>query len=154
MHNENWDYIINGKKHSLPRIIFLAVIAAFMAVLTVDQFKPAENKSFMLACIFAILTVIPLCLLLYVLNRVLFFKILIGKEGFYFQTNPFNGKHYLYSEISSCHIKVETAARQSDNTSRHYLVFVMQNRTAKQVLFEPHLHEKEIEILKDRINTK
>ena len=54
MENENWEYKITGQKGSLPRIIFIGIIAVFMAVLAIDQFKPAENKSLPLAFYFYI----------------------------------------------------------------------------------------------------
>lgn len=156
MENENWEYKITGQKGSLPRIIFIGIIAVFMAVLAIDQFKPAENKSLPLAFIFTFMAIVPLCLLVYIVNRTFFFKILIGKKGFYYQTNPFNGKYYSYLQVANSHIKIETSQsrQQGDNFQRHYLVFTLQDRTTKKFLYEPHIHEHEIEILKDRINTK
>ena len=76
MENENWEYKITGQKGSLPRIIFIGIIAVFMAVLAIDQFKSAENKSLPLALIFTFMAIVPLCLLVYIVNRTFFFKIL------------------------------------------------------------------------------
>lgn len=155
MNNENFEYKIDGKKNSFARIITMLVLAVIMAVLAIDQFKPAENKSVMLGLVFTVMAVIPAGLFVYSLNRRFFFKINIGTDGFYVQTNPINGKHYSYTEIDNSHIKTETPNNASQGADvRYYFVFTTKNRETRKILFEPAVHEQEIEILKERTNTK
>lgn len=155
MENENLEYKIDGKKNSLVRIIVMLVLTVIMTVLAVDQFKPAENKSVMLGFVFIVMAVIPAGLLVYSLNRRFFFKINIGTDGFYVQTNPINGKHYSYAEIDNGFIKTETPTKANQGADvRYYFVFTTKNRETRKILFEPAVHEREIEILKERINTK
>ena len=155
MENENLEYKIDSKKNSLVRIIVMLVLTVIMTVLAVDQFKPAENKSVMLGYVFIVMAVIPAGLLVYSLNRRFFFKINIGTDGFYVQTNPINGKHYSYAEIDNGFIKTETPTKANQGADvRYYFVFTTKNRETRKILFEPAVHEREIEILKERINTK
>lgn len=43
-----------------------------------------------------------LLLLVATVHHFLYYKVFIGKDGFYYQTHPFNGQHYDYHEIQSC----------------------------------------------------
>ena len=94
MKNEKWDYKIDGKMYGMVRMIIVAVLAMFFSVLTVDQLKPHSNKYIPVALGFAFLTVVFWGLFVYLLNRYINFKIYIGKEGFYYQTNPFNKSYF------------------------------------------------------------
>lgn len=47
-----------------------------------------------------ILTAFVLAIALYSVYCLLFVKLMIGGEGFYFQTSPFGGRYYSYSDVS------------------------------------------------------
>ena len=51
-----------------------------------------------------ILTVIMAAVLITTIYRLLFYKVLIGKDGFYFQTHISNGKYHNYAELKNAWI--------------------------------------------------
>ena len=161
MKNEKWDYKIDGKMYGMVRMIIVAVLAMFFSVLTVDQLKPHSNKYIPVALGFAFLTVVFWGLFVYLLNRYINFKIYIGKEGFYYQTNPFNKSYFKYSDIKTASEEMVVyrhgragGVSSVSRTYHHYLTITLKNGEHKKIIFEKSLYEKEINILKERINNR
>lgn len=89
--------------------------------------------------------------------RYLCFRVFIGKEGFYFQSNPFNGRYYRYSEIKNCReegLRSSRSSRSSPTASASYyyfFIFTDVGGKSTRFQFEKSACEREIQVLKRRI---
>ena len=108
MEERNWKYKITG---GWPTLIVASIMLAIFTGLTVWLYN-TRNRPFIgglivTACM-AIGFILSVC-------SVLFFKVFVDKDGFYFQTSPSNGQFYRYTEIHSMWLSSgrETNARQS-----------------------------------------
>lgn len=90
----NWKYIISGSNIQSIIISFVA-LAIFGGVSVLLHL--ADNGAYFFT---DILTAFVLFIALYSVYCLLFVKLMIGGEGFYFQTSPLRGKYYSYSDIS------------------------------------------------------
>lgn len=84
----------------------------------------------------------------------MFVKILIAEKEFYFQSNPFNGIYYKYSDIKTCKevLKIYKHRRQTlKRLYYYYFVFTDKNNQTRKFQFEKSIHEHEIQILTTRI---
>lgn len=97
--SEKWDYVITGKPYGITRMVIAGVIAAFFIVLTIDQLQPGPNKMPFIALAFGGIATLMSVTFVRLIVRYFYYKICIGPKGFYFKTNPFNGKYYEYTEI-------------------------------------------------------
>lgn len=153
---ENWDYVVSGKTYGLIRIIVIGILAGFFAALTVDQLRPAPNKMLIVAIFFGLICTVLTVTLIRLINRYFYFKICIGKNGFFFQSNPFNGKYYRYEEIVSCKEelkRIRHSVGYGDPVSYHYFFyFTDKDGKIQKILFEKSLFEREFEALKKRID--
>ena len=151
--NEKWDYRIDGKPNGLIRIAVTAIPCALFAVLTVDQLCNYRNGSAYIALAFAVICATLLFTLIRILTRYFCFKVLIGREGFYFQSNPFNGIYCKYSEVRGC--SEQLISRRSSSTRemyrRYFFNIALTNGKSINFQFEKAVHEKEIDVLKKRI---
>lgn len=107
MEERNWKYKING---GWPTLIMASVMLAIFGGITVWLYT-TRNGAFIgglivTACM-AIGFILSVC-------SVLFFKVFVDKDGFYFQTSPGNGQFYRYTEIRNMWLSSgrETNARQ------------------------------------------
>lgn len=150
---EKDEYIIDGRALGKSRIvtgIMLMIIIIVFDLLLLGKIAP----------LLILLPSIILCVgvAVYLFNYYLFCKIKIEKEGFYFQTNPFNFHYFTYSEIKNCR-KIRKVTRNrgghnhSANTSYHFF-FEFTDNTGKKYKFryEEQIHAYEIDILKNRID--
>lgn len=108
MEERNRKYKITG---GWPTLIVASIMLAIFTGLTVWLYN-TRNRAFIgglivTACM-AIGFILSVC-------SVLFFKVFVDKDGFYFQTSPGNGQFYRYTEIHSMWLSSgrETNARQS-----------------------------------------
>lgn len=92
MENGQWKYKIGSRK--MPVILTLIMFAAFGG-LTV-WLHSTNNGAFIFTGLFS---AILLALVIATVYRLAFFKVLIGKDGFFYQTGPSNGKFYKYVEV-------------------------------------------------------
>lgn len=153
---EKWDYVIDGKQNRLAWIIIMSVISAFFIVLTVDQLKPEPNKNLMVALVFGGIAATTSVISGILIIRYFCFKIYIGKDGFFFQTNPFDGRYYKYSDIKNCNEELITSMHDTTSGARetvyhYYFTFTAKSGESKKVKFEKSVYEREINILKERI---
>lgn len=78
----------------MPVVLTLIMFAVFGG-LTVWLYSK-DNGAFIFTGLFS---AILLTLVIATIYRLAFFKVLIGKVGFYYQTSPSNGKFYNYAEV-------------------------------------------------------
>ena len=92
MMKQQWKYKVGGRPQGLiPTLILLAVFAGLSVWLHV-----AQNGA---ALFTIILSIFMFVILLVVIYRAVFVKILIFEDGFFHQTKPGNGKYYSYGQI-------------------------------------------------------
>lgn len=92
LENKQWKHEIRaGKMPIVLTFIMFAVFGGF----TVWLYN-TNNGAFIFTGLFS---AILLALVIATVYRFAFFKVLIGKDGFYYQTSPGNGKFYNYSEV-------------------------------------------------------
>jgi len=97
LENMQWKYRIRSRK--MPVILTLIMFAAFGG-LTAWLYS-TENGAFIFTGLFS---AILLALVIATIYRLTFFKVFIGKDGFYYQTSPSNGKFYSYAEVEKAWI--------------------------------------------------
>lgn len=149
------EYIIDGKAYGITNIIISAVISAAVIVLLV-QLIPQTSKNLFSIFFIVIGILLPLSIFIRMIIRYFCFKVHIGETEFYFQSNPFNGQYYKYSDIKSCReeLKVTRHNRMSGGDSHYYaylFFFTDQNGKTMKFQFIKHINEREINILKERI---
>ena len=153
---EKWDYVVSGKTNGLLRITIIGVLAGIFAALTIDQLRPVSNKMLIVAVFFGLICAVLTVTFIRLINRYFCFRICIGENGFFFQSNPFNGKYYRYEEIVSCKEKLKQAWHSvgygDPVTYRYFFCFTDKDGKTQKILFEKALFEKEFEALSERIN--
>lgn len=155
--NDKWDYKISGRTGNTFGLIFLFAASVFFTVLSVDQFIGGRNRSVIVGAFFGVMALSSIVLFIKLALMYFFTKIYIGKKGFYFQTNPFNGKYYEYSEIKNCRSEMKTSrASYIDHVSStvyfYFFYFTDGDGKTHKMQFNKALHEHEINVLKERIN--
>lgn len=158
MKNEIWDYKIDGKTNGLARIIISGVLFVVFFILTIDQLQPHPNKYFPVALGFAGISAAFFIFLAVLSVRYFCFKIFVGKSGFYFQTNFSNGKYYKYSDIKSCREELKvyrhnhhSGSHSNSTLNYYYFIFTEKSGKTTKFQFEKSIHEREIDVLKERI---
>ena len=106
MENKQWKYKIRSRK--MPVILTLIMFAIFGG-LTAWLYS-TNNGAFIFTGLFS---VILLALVVATVFRLAFYKVLIGKDGFYYQTGPSNGRFYHYGEIEKAWIHSGEAQNRS-----------------------------------------
>jgi hypothetical protein len=102
MGNKQWKYKIGSGK--MPMILAFIMFTLFGA-LAVWLYK-IQNGAFIFA---GVLAAVMFILLLATVHRFLFYKVFIGKEGFYYQTGMNNGRFYAYEMVEKAWISSGTA---------------------------------------------
>ena len=92
MDKKQWKHKITGGKAGL--ILSFVMLVGFSAL--AFWFHVTENGAIIIGRIVVIFAALAFSLALY---QALFFKVLIGKDDFFYQTHPGNGRYYRYSEI-------------------------------------------------------
>ena len=151
---EKWDYKIDGKTYELLRMTVTGALAAFFLILAADQLKPEPNKYPFVALVFAVFGAQLLWSFARLSVRYFCLKIYLGREGFYFKTNPLNGKYYKYSDVAACGEETLVSRRihSAETHTYSYFTFTLKNGERKKVQFEKSVHGKEFDRLKKRKN--
>ena len=97
MENTTWKYKVSSGK--APVLISLAMVALFGS-LSIWMHKTGNGAYFFSD----ILTGIMILIFIVTVYRLFFFKVLIGKDGFYYQTQIGNGLYHNYSELRDARI--------------------------------------------------
>lgn len=84
------------------------------------------------------------------------FQVKIEEDGFYYQTNPFNGRYFSYADLTRCW-EVERIYRYRRSANRNhyfYLYFTDRYGKTRRFQYENDIYGYEIGILKGRINNR
>lgn len=147
------EYKIDGKNNGKAGIVVVLVLLAVFIVLDIQLMRYGAPM-----IVLALGTVFLLATLIVLLVRYFCFEVRIGSTGFYFQSNPFNGKYYEYSDIESC--KEEMRVYRHRHRRRHggtrrayyfYFVFTEKGGKTRRFQFEKPIYEHEIKLLTARI---
>lgn len=113
MENKQWKYKIGG---NLVGTILVFIMTVGMAALCI-WFEKSGNGAILLGRIILLVFAVAFALSLY---RVVFFKVLIGRDGFFYQSAPGNGRYYRYSELRNAWV---SSGKETSSTSTFYLQF-------------------------------
>ena len=102
MEQNEWKYKIGSGK--LP-VILMFLMSALFCGLTAWLYS-TDNGTFLFGAILATIMLLVFILTIY---RFLFYKVLIGKDRFYYQTGIGNGRYYAYTDIEKAWISSGTA---------------------------------------------
>lgn len=157
MMNDEWDYTISGKTGNTFSLIFLFAVSAFFTVLSVDQLIGSKNKSFVLGLFLGVMALSSIVLFVKLAVMFFFVKVRVGKKGFYFQSNPFNGKYYEYTDVKNCYEELKTSRSgfpDSGTSTGYFYFFYFTDKDGKthKMQFNKALYEHEFDVLKERIN--
>lgn len=97
MESRQWKYKIGSGK--TPVVLSLIMFAIFGGV--TGWLYSENNGAFLFAGLFS---AILLALVIATVYRLAFYKVLIGKDGFYYQTGPRNGRFYAYTQVEKAWI--------------------------------------------------
>ena len=102
-------------------------------------------------------TVMVMGLILYLIMHQRYFRIQIGKQGFYYRTNPFNGQQFDYQDIVECR-EIKKVIRHRKHyweagSRRYYFFFEFTDISGvkRKFQFEKPIHEREVHVLQERI---
>lgn len=154
MFEERWEYIIDGKKYGVRRILLMLIPAVVFAVLAVDQLQPQPNKLWILGLAFAAIAATLGGTAVVLAARYACFCVRIGEQGFYCRTVPWNGRYYAYADAVRCRTKHRWTHHRGTTEVSHgyYCVVTMQDGAVVRFRFERELHRDAVRALKTRIN--
>lgn len=155
--NDEWDYTISGKTGNTFSLIFLFAVSAFFTVLSVDQLIGGQHKSVVLGLFLGAMALSSIVLFVKLAVMFFFVKVRVGKKGFYFQSNPFNGKYYEYTDVKNCREELKTyrsgfSDAGTSATYGYFFYFTDKDGKTHKMLFNKVLYEYEFNVLKERIN--
>ncbi|MDO5124346.1 MAG: hypothetical protein Q4D44_06750 [Eubacteriales bacterium] len=150
---EKAEYLIDGKVFGKTRIVLAIVLLIVVTIIDAVIIK-ADGYAYLLVP-GTVLAVVAIWLLIV---RYLYFKIQIGENGFYYRTNPFNGQHYEYSEITNCReikkvIRHRAVGRNGETVYYFYFEFTDVRGKTQKFQFEKPIHGYEVDVLKERIES-
>lgn len=111
MDKKQWKYKIGGGVGCGTILVFFMMVG--MAALCL-WFHKMGNGAILLGRIILTMFAVAFVLSLY---RTIFFKVLIGKDGFFYQSAPGNGRYYRYSEIRRAWI---SSGRETNSNTATY----------------------------------
>ena len=150
--HDGQQYRIDGKASGM-----IGLVSAFVAVGMACVFA---FPMFQVGGIVLVVGLISLLIIGYALINALFtyffFQIKIEQEGFYYQTNPFNGTYFHYRDITrSWEVKRIYRYRRSASRNHYfYLYFTDRHGKTRRFLYENDIYGYEVNILMERINGK
>ena len=150
--SESEEYLIDGKAFGKERIVIAFILTVIIAALDILLIQSNVPIYFYLPG-----TLMGIGLILYLMMHQRYYKIQSGQHGFYYRTNPFNGQQFDYSDIVDCReIKkvIRRRAHYWEAGKRSYyffLEFTDNKGTKRRFQFEKPIHEREVNVLKERI---
>ena len=146
------EFVIPGKKKVGGLMIFAVLLLPVLYLIL-----------FVWTSMPLILRMIPVAVVLIPVVKVfsygLFFKLMIQKDGFYYRTNPFDGRYYRYSDILDCRL-VESQRQYGSRYNRgrirktyyfYDLKFIDSSHQTHRLPYNKSLYEGEIDELVARI---
>lgn len=125
MDEMNYPYKIDSGK--LPVILSFLMAALFGGI--AFWLYRTGNGAFLVAALLFALAFLVFLLSVY---RFFFYKVLVGVNGFYYQTRLGNGKHYRYAEVEKAWV---SSGRSQDGTQDSYCNISFYNGTVIRFLF-------------------
>lgn len=113
MDKKQWKYKIGGNVIGTVLCFIMLAGAAALCI----WFKKTGNGAILPGRIILVAFAVAFALSLY---RVVFFKVLIDRDGFFYQSAPGNGRCYRYSELRNAWV---SAGKETNSTSTFYLQF-------------------------------
>lgn len=110
---KQWKHKIGGNVIGTVLCFFMLAGAAALCI----WFDKTGNGAILLGRIILVVFAVAFALSLY---RVVFFKVLIGRDGFFYQSAPGNGRYYRYSELRNAWV---SAGKETSSMSTFYLQF-------------------------------
>ena len=145
-------YRIDGKAGGIVGVIGVFVTAGMVCIF--------EFPLFQIGGVALITGLIGMLVVGFLLVNALFFyfcfQVKIENDGFYYQTNPFNGTYFNYQDIIRCW-EVKRIYRYRRNATRNhyfYLYFTDRQGKTRRFQYEKDIYDYEVDILKERINGK
>ena len=152
-HVEQKEYHISGKVQGIQKIAVMLFLMGILCLLV----NPLLREGLSIVSVYFPI-ILALFSLIYLIIHYCFYKIHIDERGFFYQTNPFNGKTYKYDEIVECEIveiRRRTGSVHRPGSRRtyylHYFVFTDSTGKERKIAFDKSLFEHEINVLKSRI---
>lgn len=145
--NENW---IHKIKVNVQNLLFALVILIPIIMFSMVGFNFEEPEY---KIIFHIVNSLLLIMFTVCFVKFLSFRLFIGESGFYYRSNPFNGRYYLYKDIESC--KIDSRSSGGDvrkpASRSFYFVFTVRGENKREFQFTPVSHRDIINTLADKI---
>ena len=113
MKKQQWKYKITS---GITGTVLSAIMLAGFGALAIWMHN-TQNGAIVIGRIVVIFAALAFVLALY---RALFFKVLIGKDGFFYQSNPMNGRFFHYHEIKEAWL---STGRTSNANEMNYCNF-------------------------------
>ena len=152
-HVEQKEYRISGKVQGIQKIAVMLFLMGILCLLV----NPLLREGLSIVSVYFPI-MLALFALIYLIIHFCFYKIHIDEKGFFYQTNPFNGKTYKYDEIVECEIveiRRRTGSIHRAGSRRtyylHYFVFTDSTGKERKIAFDKSLFEHEINVLRSRI---
>ena len=152
-HVEQKEYHISGKVQGIQKIAVMLFLMGILCLLV----NPLLREGLSIVSVYFPI-ILALFSLIYLIIHYCFYKIHIDERGFFYQTNPFNGKTYKYDEIVECEIveiRRRTGSVHRPGSRRtyylHYFVFTDSTGKERKIAFDKSLFEHEINVLRSRI---
>lgn len=139
---EKYEYIIKGRK--LP-VILMVIMTLLFGSLTIWTYKTNNSVSTLL-CVF---TLLMLFVFILTVHRLLFFKVLIGLDGFYYQTHIGNGKFYTYKDVEKAWI---SSGKTQNGIVEHYCNISLKGNKVIRIPFQVS-DEKGVNYLIKKVTT-
>lgn len=141
------EIVITGKTEAgfvvIPTILSLLMVVVTVMMLLAWNLPPI---------LIAIPIIFELVTLAQILSLGLFYKVQIQKDGFYYRTNPFDGRYYRYSDIlDCCLVESQRNMRRSATRYGYYMKFTDCENQTHRVPYNKSLYEGEIDELVARI---
>jgi len=146
--NENWLRKIKFKPQGFAFILVILIVSVFLVVAGSGFYDPE------IRLIFSLMYLVMFIIFAILVIQFFSFRLLVGASGFYFRTNPFNGKYYLYKEIISCKIDRQELGNgdvRKPRSYNFYFTFTDKDNKKHEFQFTPALHREIIEALDERI---
>lgn len=146
------EYRIDDKQFGKSQIVLASVLVVMVLVLSASALRTGIALPGLLGIIMALI------ILGVAIVRYFCFQIQIGEQGFYYQTTPFNGTYFNYTDIERCWevewVTPRRRFRRRANAKRlHYFYFYFTHRdgSTRRFQFEQDMFGHEVNVLKDRI---
>ena len=113
MEKKQWKYKIGG--NTIGTVLCFVMLAGAAALCL--WLEKTGNGAILFGRIILLVFAVVFLLGLY---RVVFFKVLIDRDGFFYQSAPGNGRYYRYTELRNAWVN---ASKETNSTSTFYLQF-------------------------------